>query len=96
MAERNNYIYMHHRGHHKQHILHMGLYSALAADGYNHPQSTPGQVYAQPGGQPSYGQPGLQAATSHAQVAHTGYGSYPSSQQTYPEQPASNNAIYGY
>ncbi|KAK2371971.1 far upstream element-binding protein [Trifolium repens] len=68
--------------------------SAPAADGYNHQQSAPGQVYAQPGGQPSYGQPGAQAATSYAQP--TGYGSYPSSQQTYPEQPASNNAVYGY
>jgi hypothetical protein len=66
---------MHHRGLHKQHILHMGLHSALAADGYNHPQSAPGQVYAQPGGQPGYGQPGAQAAPSYAQVGHTGYGS---------------------
>ena len=47
IAECNNYIYMHHRGHHKQHILHMGLhFAALAADGYNHLQSAPGQVYA--------------------------------------------------
>ncbi|KAJ1390853.1 K-like proteiny domain [Sesbania bispinosa] len=69
--------------------------SAPAADGYNHPQPASGPVYAQPGGQPSYGQPGAQTAASYAQVGPTGYGSYPS-QQTYPEQQAPNNAVYGY
>ncbi|KAI5440151.1 hypothetical protein KIW84_025483 [Lathyrus oleraceus] len=69
--------------------------SAPAADGYSHSQSAPGQAYTQPGGQPSYGQPGAQPTASYSQVGPTGYGSYPS-QQTYPEQPASNNAVYGY
>ncbi|XP_057450131.1 uncharacterized protein LOC130741297 isoform X2 [Lotus japonicus] len=65
--------------------------SAPAADGYNHPPAASGPVYAQPGGQPTYSQPSAQPAASYAQ----GYGSYPS-QQTYPEQSAPNNAVYGY
>ncbi|KAJ1391252.1 K-like proteiny domain [Sesbania bispinosa] len=48
---------------------------------------------------PTYGSApaadGAQPAASYAQVGPTGYGSYPS-QQTYPEQPAANNAVYGY
>lgn len=69
--------------------------SAPVADSYNHPVPSSGQLYTQPGGQPIYGQPGAQPAASYAQVP-TGYGSYPSSQQAYPEQPAPNNAGYGY
>ncbi|KAK7308904.1 hypothetical protein RJT34_05231 [Clitoria ternatea] len=71
--------------------------SAPAADGYNHPPPASGPLYTQqPGGQPSYSQPAAQPAASYAQVGPTGYGAYPSSQQSYPEQPAANNAVYGY
>ncbi|KAF2290428.1 hypothetical protein GH714_013015 [Hevea brasiliensis] len=41
-------------------------------------------------------QPGGQQSTGYVQGPTSGYGSYPSSQQCYPEQPASNNAGYGY
>ncbi|TKY71076.1 Far upstream element-binding protein 3 [Spatholobus suberectus] len=70
--------------------------SAPAADGYSHPPPASGPPYTQPGGQPSYGQPAAQHAASYVQVAPTGYGSYPSSQQSYAEQPAPTNAVYGY
>ncbi|KAE9606524.1 hypothetical protein Lalb_Chr09g0320531 [Lupinus albus] len=64
----------------------------VTADSYNHPPSASGQVY----GQQSYGQPGAQPAASYPQAAPTGYGTYPSSQQGYHEQPAPSNAGYGY
>ncbi|KAI9074472.1 hypothetical protein K1719_043591 [Acacia pycnantha] len=72
--------------------------SAPVADGYSHPPPTSGAVYAQLGTQPSYGQPATQQAPSYAQAAPAGgYMSYPSSQQAYTEQqPAANNAGYGY
>lgn len=72
--------------------------SAPVTDSYNHPPPASGQLYAQPGGQPSYGQPGTQQAPSYGQVATAGgYGAYPASQQIYTEQqPAPNNAGYGY
>ncbi|KAF2290420.1 hypothetical protein GH714_012922 [Hevea brasiliensis] len=40
--------------------------------------------------------PGGQQSTGYVQGPTSGYGLYPSSQQCYPEQPASNNAGYGY
>lgn len=70
--------------------------SAPAADGYSHPPPASGAPYTQPGVQPNYGQPAAQPAASYAQVGPTGYGSYPTSQPSYPEQPAANNAVYGY
>ncbi|XP_054814682.1 uncharacterized protein LOC129315144 isoform X2 [Prosopis cineraria] len=72
--------------------------SAPVADGYSHPPPASGPVYAQQGGQPGYVQPGTQQAPGYGQVAPTGgYVSYPSSQQAYTEQqPATNNAGYGY
>ncbi|MED6185198.1 hypothetical protein PIB30_054702 [Stylosanthes scabra] len=71
--------------------------SAPAADNYSHPPPASGPVYAPPTGQPGYGQPVSQPAASYAQVAPSGYGSYPSAQQAYPEQQAPNtNAAYGY
>ncbi|KAJ6798433.1 far upstream element-binding protein 1-like isoform X1 [Iris pallida] len=66
-----------------------------AVDGYNQPPPVAG--YSQPGsqvasgygqvGQPTYTQPGAQAA---------GYGQYQSTQPSYGEQPSSNNVNYGY
>ncbi|RDX91612.1 Far upstream element-binding protein 3, partial [Mucuna pruriens] len=70
--------------------------SAPAADGYSHPQPASGPPYTQPGGQPGYVQPAAQPAAGYAQVGPTGYGSYPSSQPSYPEQQAPSNAVYGY
>ncbi|KAI4332427.1 hypothetical protein L6164_017336 [Bauhinia variegata] len=70
--------------------------SAPTADSYNHPPAS-GQVYGQPGGQPGYAPPAAQQQPGYGQVAPTGgYGSYASSQQAYTEQPAANNASYGY
>ncbi|OIW11133.1 hypothetical protein TanjilG_22940 [Lupinus angustifolius] len=60
----------------------------VTTDSYNLPPPASGQVYAQQ----SYGQPGVQPTASYPQAGPTGYGSYPSSQQGYPEQPAPNNA----
>ncbi|KAK7406015.1 hypothetical protein VNO78_07629 [Psophocarpus tetragonolobus] len=73
-----------------------GYGSAPAADGYSHPPPASGPPYTQPAGQPGYGQPAAQPAASYAQVGPTGYGAYPSSQPSYPEQTAPNNAVYGY
>ncbi|KAL4314745.1 hypothetical protein AHAS_Ahas15G0115800 [Arachis hypogaea] len=71
--------------------------SAPAADNYSHPPPASGPVYAPPTVQPGYGQPVSQPAASYAQVAPSGYGSYPSAQQAYPDQQApNNNAGYGY
>ncbi|KAF2290394.1 hypothetical protein GH714_012742 [Hevea brasiliensis] len=68
------------------------------AKGYNQAMPTSGPVYPQHGSQPvpSYGQPGGQQSTGYVQGPTGGYGLYPSSQQGCPEQPASNNAGYGY
>lgn len=73
-----------------------GSAPAPTADGYSHPPPASVPSYTQPGVQTGYGQPAAQPAASYAQVGHTGYGSYPTSQPTYPEQPAPNNAVYGY
>ncbi|XP_012077120.1 far upstream element-binding protein 2 isoform X2 [Jatropha curcas] len=72
--------------------------STSAADGYNQAMPASGPGYTQQVGQPvpSYGQPSGQQATGYVQGPSGGYGSYPSSQQGYPEQPAQNNAAYGY
>ncbi|GLT93879.1 hypothetical protein SLE2022_116490 [Rubroshorea leprosula] len=69
--------------------------SAPPSDAYNQASTATAPVYPQQGNQPvpSYGQP---AAPSYAQVGADGYGQYPSSQQGYTEQPAGNNANYGY
>ncbi|KAJ6762185.1 hypothetical protein OIU74_024801 [Salix koriyanagi] len=76
-----------------------GDMSYQGSDGYNQAQTASGAGYPQQGGQPvpTSGQPGGQAAAGYGQVpAGGGYGSYPSSQQGYPEQQAANNAGYGY
>ncbi|KAL2349396.1 hypothetical protein Fmac_003396 [Flemingia macrophylla] len=73
-----------------------GSAPAPAADGYSHPLPASVPSYTQPGVQPGYGQPAAQPAASYAQVGPTSYGSYPTSQPTYPEQPAPSNAVYGY
>ncbi|KAL2987176.1 hypothetical protein AAZX31_11G013400 [Glycine max] len=71
--------------------------SAPATDGYSHPPPASFPPYTQPAAQPTYGQPAAQPAASYTQVGPTGYGSsYPSLQPSYPEQPAPNNAVYGY
>ncbi|KAF2290405.1 hypothetical protein GH714_012829 [Hevea brasiliensis] len=72
--------------------------SASGAEGYNQAMPTSGPGYPQQGSQPvpCYGQPGGQQSTGYVQGPTGGYGLYPSSQQGCPEQPASNNAGYGY
>ncbi|KAJ6744692.1 P-ELEMENT SOMATIC INHIBITOR ISOFORM C [Salix purpurea] len=73
--------------------------SGSGSDGYNQAQTASVAGYPQQGGQPAptSGQPGGQATAGYGQVpAGGGYGSYPSSQQGYPEQQAANNAGYGY
>ncbi|KAF2290386.1 hypothetical protein GH714_012705 [Hevea brasiliensis] len=72
--------------------------SASGAEGYNQAMPTSGPGYPQQGSQPvpCYRQPGGQQSTGYVQGPTGGYGLYPSSQQGYPEQPASNNAGYGY
>ncbi|XP_050215435.1 uncharacterized protein LOC126666646 isoform X2 [Mercurialis annua] len=76
-----------------------GYNQGMPASGTGYPQQggQPVSSYGQPGGQPvsSYGQPGGQQAAGYAQGPSAGYGSYPSSQQGYPEQPAQNTAGYG-
>ncbi|XP_065847114.1 uncharacterized protein [Euphorbia lathyris] len=73
--------------------------STTATDGYNQAVPATGTRYPQQGSQQpvqSYGQPAGQQASGYVQGPSGGYGSYPSSQQGYPEQPAPNNAGYGY
>ncbi|XWS21972.1 hypothetical protein CRYUN_Cryun30bG0103800 [Craigia yunnanensis] len=73
--------------------------SAPPSDGYSQPPPATGQAYPQQSSQPvpGYSQPSAQQATAYAQASTAaGYGQYPPSQQAYSEQPAPNNAGYGY
>ncbi|XWS24696.1 hypothetical protein CRYUN_Cryun27aG0005500 [Craigia yunnanensis] len=73
--------------------------SAPPSEGYSQPPPVTGQAYPQQGSQPvpGYSQPSAQQATAYAQASTaSGYGQYPPSHQGYSEQPAPNNAGYGY
>ncbi|KAF2290415.1 hypothetical protein GH714_012889 [Hevea brasiliensis] len=72
--------------------------SASGAEGNNQAMPTSSPGYPQQGSQPvpCYRQPNGQQSTGYVQGPTGGYGLYPSSQQCYREQPASNNAGYGY
>uniref|UniRef100_A0A2P2L198 Uncharacterized protein MANES_02G207700 n=2 Tax=Rhizophora mucronata TaxID=61149 RepID=A0A2P2L198_RHIMU len=72
--------------------------SASGTDGYNQVVAASGPGYPQQGGQPipPYGQPSGQQAAGYVQGPTGVYGSYPSTQQVYPEQPTPNNTSYGY
>ncbi|KAI3464275.1 hypothetical protein Pfo_020938 [Paulownia fortunei] len=74
--------------------------SVPTTDGYGHtPATASASGYLHQGGQPvaGYGQPGAQQPAAYPQAGPAGgYGSYPTAQPGYAEQPAANNATYGY
>ncbi|KAL0456290.1 UNVERIFIED_CONTAM: Far upstream element-binding protein 2 [Sesamum latifolium] len=74
--------------------------SAPTTDGYGHtPATASASGYPPQGGQPvaGYGQPGAQQPPTYPQTGPAGgYGSYPTAQPGYAEQPATSSATYGY
>ncbi|KAL5558611.1 hypothetical protein UlMin_034822 [Ulmus minor] len=72
--------------------------SAPAGDGYSQPLPASASGYPQQVGQPaaSFSQPALQPAAYSQSGSTAGYGQYPTTQQGYAEQQASNPAGYGY
>ncbi|KAI3460717.1 hypothetical protein Pfo_017380 [Paulownia fortunei] len=74
--------------------------SVATTGGYSHaPATASASGYPAQVGQPvaAYGQPGLQQPATYPHAGPAGgYGSYPTAQPVYPEQPAANNAAYGY